>query len=53
MGIKSKECFYVVKDPRSFTVVGNKSFIIPTNIADTIVALKCNEVAITLFDTFL
>ena len=52
MGIKSKECFYVVKDPRSFTVVGNKSFIIPTNIADTIVELKCNDVPIALFDTF-
>ena len=51
MGIKSKECFYVIKDPRSFVITGDVSSVIPTKIADEIVALSFDNRSITLNET--
>jgi len=51
MGIKSKECFYVIKDPRSFVVTGDVTSIIPTRLADEIVALSFDNRSITLHET--
>ena len=51
MGIKSKECFYVIKDPRSFTITGDVASVIPTSIADEIVALSFDGRSITLNET--
>ena len=51
MGIKSKECFYVIKDPRSFVITGDVASIIPTRLADEIVAVSFDNRSITLHET--
>lgn len=51
MGIKSKECFYVIKDPRSFVITGDVASVIPTRLADEIVALSFDSRSITLHET--
>ena len=51
MGVKSKEQFLIARDPRSFSVVGDVSDIVPVVIGGSIMSLQMNDRTITLHET--
>ncbi len=51
MGVKSKEQFLIARDPRSFSVVGDVSDIVPVVIGGTIMSLEMNDRSISLNET--